>query len=889
MDIILTHINTDFDGLASVVAAHKLFPRARPVLPHKMGANVQEFMALHKDSLGFIPAKEVVAGKVRRIIMVDTKVASRVGPLGALLANPKVETYVYDHHPVGDDDVQANHLVREDVGATTTLLVEIIRRRHLPLSSFEATVLALGIYEDTGSLMFSTTTVRDVLAAAYLLEKGANLAVVAHFIDRPLCPEQKALLRAIGDRAMTLTVGGVRVVVTSAELDEYVEGLALLVHRQVEIEGSDVFIAVVRMEGRVYVVGRSRVEEVHVHELLRPFGGGGHSAAAAATIKGGNVKQILNQIVQQLQHTIHPLMGAREIMSSPVKTVTPATTVDEAGKVLLRYGHSGMPVLDGEKLVGVISRRDLDKAGLHGLRHAPVKGFMSRKVISIPPETTLAEIQRLMIEHDIGRLPVMEQGKLVGIVSRTDVLRMLHGESTPVQYRANFCSVPGGGANALRPEGSLRAQLEERLPPALWQLLQDVSELAERMNCGVYVVGGFVRDLLLKVNNLDIDLVVEGDGIAFATALAVQLGGRVKTHEKFGTAVVVWGQQKIDVATARREFYQYPAALPQVEASNLRQDLYRRDFTINALAICLNQRRFGELIDFFCGQRDLEQGFIRVLYNLSFVEDPTRILRAIRFEQRYGFQIEPETLLFAREAIARQMIKELSYDRLFAELVLILSEANPAPALRRITELGIWQYLMPELVWTERVESELLAVPPLLAAMDTAGLGLPARPWMVYLLVLTRRLRRESIEAVGTRYPLRQRLRQAMQTLAEMGDAVDECLSQWLEAPSPSQLESLLSGWILEATIALLVGRPPAEAIAIVRAWQQVQAVRPLLNGQDLQTLGLRPGPEFARILQQLRKARLDGQVHDRDDEWALVKQWLAEQASKKKPGGTHV
>ncbi|MBC9783092.1 CBS domain-containing protein [Heliobacterium chlorum] len=876
MEIILTHNNTDFDGLAAAYAASKLYPRAVPVLPSKLSANVQEFMALHKDTLGFKPAKDIPAAMVKRLILVDTKMASRVGPLGQLAQNPSVDVHIYDHHPLGADDTPSTMMVREDVGAVTTILVEILRRRHSKLTSFEATLLALGIYEDTGSLMFSTTTDRDAAAVAFLLQNGANLAVINEFIDRPLSADQKNLLWMITDRSTIHMIHGLKILVTSAAINDYVEGLSHLVHKLGDIESPDVMIAIVHMHDRVHIVARSRVDAVQVNRLLHPFGGGGHGAAAAATVKGGNAEVIMGEIVDTLYRSIRPQPGAREIMSSPVKTVTSNTVIEDAGKVMLRYGHTGLPVVDGDQLVGVVSRRDLDKAFIHGLRHAPVKGFMSRNVITVTPDTPMREIQRLLIEHNIGRLPVMEEGKLVGIVSRTDVLRTLHGEA-PLRYWTNFQR--SGEALTAPQQRQMTSLMRERLPAVIFNLFEDIGRLADDEGIQIYVVGGFVRDLLLGVSNLDIDLVIEGDGIRFATTLARFLKGRLRVHEKFGTANIRFGDQKIDVATARREFYQYPAALPQVEASDLRQDLYRRDFTVNALALCLNSDRFGELVDFFMGRKDLEQGLIRVLYNLSFVEDPTRILRAIRFEQRYRFSIEPQTLGFAREAIARHMIREVSYERMFDELILILSEENPAPALRRMTELGIWEYLLPGLEWTAWLEVEMAAIPPLLKSLAAQDLPSPKERWIVFFFALNRRLSADGVRFVVEHYPLKASMRELLLRIHQSGSSTSQELQAWLRGNcSLSNLESILQGWSWESLLALRAGYSVEETLRLAEAWQTIRQSKPLLNGNDLKAMGIPPGPKYAQILTRLREASLDGRLPDREAEKAFVQKLLAQE-----------
>ena len=217
--------------------------------------------------------------------------------------------------------------------------------------------------------------------------------------------------------------------------------------------------------------------------------------------------------------------------------------------------------------------------------------------------------------------------------------------------------------------------MKERLPARLKSLLEEVGQVGDTLGYSVYAVGGFVRDLLMRVENFDIDLVVEGDGIRFAETFEKRTSCRIRTHQKFGTAIILFPDGlKIDVATARWETYDSPAALPTVEKGSIKMDLSRRDFTINTLAIQLNPRGYGEIIDFFGGMKDIKEKTIRVLHNLSFVEDPTRIFRAIRFEQRLGFQIGKHTQHLMRNSVKMGFLQRLSGGRILSELILILKE-----------------------------------------------------------------------------------------------------------------------------------------------------------------------------------------------------------------------
>ncbi len=869
MDVIVTHTNTDFDGLGAMVGATLLYPGAVMLRPAKLSPGVQEFISLHKDSLPLQGDRDLEKWEVNRLIMVDTRAARRVGVAGKILDRPGLQVIIYDHHPNRPGDVRGVREVIEEIGAATTLVVEEIRQRRLTLTAFEATVLALGIYQDTGCLTFSTTTERDVTAVAYLLSQGANLKVVAEFIDRPLTEKQHDLLDDLLEKAETLQIFGISILLAQARAEYYISGLALLTHKLNDLKGCDVIITAVEMEGRVHLVARSRTDAVRVDELMAAFGGSGHAKAASAIVRSDKLPDIIESIRGLLPQKIRAPAVAREIMSTPVKTVGSITKIDEAWRALRRYGHTGLPVVDGPELVGIISRRDLDKARQHGLGHAPVKGYMSRNVVTISPDTPISEIQQLMIAKDIGRLPVLENGCLVGIISRTDVLRNLHGHDIgspgATVYLHETCNLTG--------IHNVAHLLENRLPVGVSNLFRVVSGLAERLQVNVYVVGGFVRDLLLGLPNLDLDLVVEGDGPAFARELGLIYSGKVRVHQKFGTALVFTPDGfKIDVATARTEYYEYPAALPQVESSTIRQDLYRRDFSINGMAIRLNRSDFGDLIDFFNGRQDLEQKVIRVLYNLSFVEDPTRVLRAVRFEQRYRFHIESQTLALAKNAIANRLLQELSQERIRAELMLVLKEPDPNPVLRRMAELKIWPAVMPEIDLDARLTALVADLPDKLLLARAQAPELSFSPEMVYLLVLMSGLSSEAFSKLTTRFPFTKRELQAAMAWQEQGQEI----LRLLERPRHlklSRVYRVLSVLPVETVLALFVLAGSWRAQKRIADFLQL-SVPPqiVVTGEDMKQLGLEPGPLYRRIFNALGDARLDGLVHNKEEELALVR-----------------
>jgi len=867
VELIVSHSNTDFDGLASMVAASKLYPEAVLVFEGKPTRQVREFLALHKDALPILDIKSVDLEKVTRVILVDTRFPTKGGSLVKLLSDEQIKVHIYDHHPASSQSIKGELEVIEEIGAATTLLVEQLRQRKLGISSFEATLLALGIHEDTGNLLFESTTARDAAALSILLEAGANLKIVGEFMDRPLSREQKSLLNTLLSAARHYLIKGTKVLITTASIDEFVGGLALLTHKISEIENLDVIFAVVKMDDRVHLVARGKGKSVAVNELLREFGGAGHPKAASATVKNGDVEEIVNKLLSLLEERVCPENRASEIMSNSVKRISNQSSVEQARTMLLRYGHTGLPVVDGDKLVGIISRRDVDKAMHHGLGHALVTGYMSRQVVTIGPDATLSEIQELMIDHDIGRLPVVDQGKLLGIISRSDVLRTLHGQAVPMSHQIRRQRSKVQGREILR--------LIEALPQEIRDLFNLVRVLGKERQVKVFVVGGFVRDLLLGVANLDIDLVVEGDGLEFAAQLAQLLQAKAFYHPQFGTANLLTANGlNVDVATARTEYYEAPASLPTVERSSLKQDLYRRDFTINAMAIELDDEEFANLEDYYGGYRDLQQGLVRILHNLSFVDDPTRILRAVRFEQRFGFKIEAQTMQMLQIAVKDRLLFKLSRDRLKNELVLALQEQKAVKIFKRLVELGVWDLAFPGIPW-EGVEASFSRIKPAVDFLKELGLWEGEIPWEVNLLVLL-----SAGEAEETSMAL-----QAMRFERRQLTMVKEFLSRKRALKGFSSWEGELN----KGMVHRLLDRMPQEILAAILTDQNLKQpvseyliacvkARVLVTGRDLKALNIPPGPVYKRLLSALWEARLEGKVQSKEEEIKLVKDLLKEE-----------
>ncbi|MBW1823745.1 MAG: CBS domain-containing protein, partial [Deltaproteobacteria bacterium] len=756
MEVITTHINADFDAFASMVAAKKLYPNAVIVFAGSQEKSLRDFFlssALY--AFQWEKLKNIKLEKVKRLILVDIRQKSRIGKFSKIVNKPGVDIHIYDHHPPSRDDIHGSMEVVKEVGATTTILCQVLKKKKIKISADEATIMMLGLYEDTGNLTFSSTHKDDFLAAAHLLSKGADLNLISDILTKDFTAEQISLLNELVESATTYSVNGIDVVLTKVSSNTYISDFAVLVHRLRDMENVDVLCALARMEDRVYLVARSRRKEVDVGEIAKEFGGGGHSSAASATVKDLTLFQVEEKLKNILHDKISPPRLARDFMSYPVKTVDADETLSKAGRFLTRYNINVLPVIKKDRLVGLISRQVIEKASHHGLKDLPVEEYMIREFSVVGPETPWSTIQKNIIEHNQRFLPVTKGKKLVGGITRTDLLRVLHTDLTKEPYQP-----PGQGSpTSPRQKRLLTHHIGEQLPRKMVRMLKDLGAVAEEMKVNAYVVGGFVRDIFLHRENLDIDLVIEGNGIEFAKKVASRHDCHVKTHRTFGTAVITFPDGfKVDVASARLEYYEYPAALPQVEMSSIKLDLYRRDFTINTLAIRINPPFFGELIDFFGARKDIKEKTIRVINNLSFVEDPTRVLRAIRFEQRFGFRIGKLTLSLIENAVKLNFL---------SELILMLQEDEVIPNIKRMNQLNILRFLHPRITFDSSARGLLERISEVINWYELSFLEEKYERWRVYFLGLMDGLQKKEVLSLCTRLSMNGKEEKKMVQLRE--------------------------------------------------------------------------------------------------------------------------
>ncbi|MEA3369026.1 MAG: DHHA1 domain-containing protein [Candidatus Ratteibacteria bacterium] len=760
MEVIVTHTNSDFDALASLIAAKKLYPEAELVLPGSSERAVREFMLRFEKELNLLPEKKVDLDKITRLIIVDTRHAGRIGRFGDIARKKGLEIHLYDHHSAHPDDLKGKINVSRITGATVTILLEIIQGEKMSLSPFEATLILLGLYQDTGSLSYPSTTEPDRRAAQYLISSGADLKLISIFLKRKLTREQITLYRRLKKSKETFFFGGAKVVILSLMVNRYIVDLALLTQRLMDEEKADVILSLVGMGKHFHLVARSKSKEIDVEEIVSSFGGGGHPTAAYARIASGELPALKKNLLK-------------------------------------------------------ILRRKIKKPG---------------------PE---------------------EWHKVIS--------------------PANLDSKRGAAADhpvrKLRSVRNFSALMKKRLPQRIMRLLKEIGTAGTKRQLPVFVVGGFVRDLMLGRPNYDLDIVVEGDGIAFAGGLAAKWKGKVRKHKKFGTAVVyLSGGFKIDVATARTEYYHYPAVMPQVKGSSLEADLYRRDFTINAMAVCLNKNEFGHLVDFFGGEKDLKKKIIRCLHDLSFVEDPTRIFRAVRFEQRYGFKISRHAQHLIKTAINLEMFDWLTNHRLFDELILILSEKKPLPAIKRMAEFNELRFIHPRIKLNKNSELLFRKLSRAIAWFKKEFPHEKPEVWSIYFLCLLEGLNKEEAQEVVRKFVVSKKNEKRIVLAKESGARILNNLKK--KKLKNSEIFQQLRGLPLEVLLFLLAKTEFSRVEKRIKVYITVlRKVRPLIKGKDLAGLGISAGPIYKEIFRAILWKKLDGGLKTKKEERFFIKE----------------
>ncbi len=874
MELIIGSVNIDFDCLASMVAVQKLYPKAKLCLLSSQEKNVRQYLKFYSERFAFIKEGKVVLEDITRLIVVDTNHADRLGRFAELAQSKRVSVHIYDHHPPIANQLRGELEVIRQVGATTTVLVQLLHQQRIAINPFEATLFAIGIYEDTGNFLHVSTTAEDLWAAAYLLSHDANLREVKRFtLHKDITLEQIELLNNLLHHTEMVMIHGMEIAIATAEAGVYIDEITLVIKKMEELKNYLALFILVEMGNRVWIVGRSAIQTVNVGKVMEKFGGGGHESAASANISEVSLEEARTQLLQILEETVLPVLKARDIMSTPVDAVTEGITISELKERMLMLHHKYACVLDSaENLVGIVSKSDISRAQMQSMGKKKIRVCMTAKVFTAHPDTTYFELQNLMVRHKIGCIPIQENDKTIGIVTREDLMN--------AAARMNFHQATRESASRIEFENATHL-LEERVPQKCMELIRHLGLAGDDLGMGIYLVGGFVRDLFLKRQNFDMDIVSEGEAYTFAKHFVEKFGGTYKAFAQFRTATITLPKEltdghpaKVDIATARQEHYKTPASLPIVESSVIRRDLCRRDFSINAIAVQINPSHFGLVIDIFGGQRSLHEGVLKVLHNISFYDDPTRMLRAVRFEQRFNFKIDESTEELLKAVAEDRILNRASPSRIREEFEAILTEEKPYLALKRLHEFKILTQIHPRLVCDDDLYYLFEEIQQILVWFEREFPAEKIDKWQVYLFGLVARMRPREAETFGSKFHWSRHVRER---ITELMNSRDEIISVLVydDSATHSRIYNYLHHHAIEVLLYLMADSDKIAEARISLYLRELRWIKLDINGRDLLNLGVPPGPMIGKILRETHYQKLDGVILTREAQLECARQIL--------------
>lgn len=860
----------DLDALGAVIGVKKIYPEGEVVLPETKGEDVIKLLEENPEILEFTEEKDF-EGEIGKLIVVDTDNLERIPEALKRRISDKTQVIIFDHH---SEELlgKVSQLHYKEAGATTSIIALILKGKGLIPNPYEASAMLSGIYSDTGSFRYPSTKPIDFLAAAFLLSVGADVEFVKKYLPKELTEKEIDLLKVLKDNLKVVEVHGNQLGITYGRFDSYVGDIAPLISRIMDIYSLPAIFGVVEVQSTTFLIGRSRTKKVDVSLVAERFGGGGHREAASASIKGKTAFEVLEELKEVLEEVIVPLKRAQDIMTSPVISIKKGATVEEARKILMKNSINAAPVVnEREEIEGIVTRALLDKALYMGLEKNPVEEVMEREFFTVNPQEPISRVEEIIVKRQQSFVPVVEGREVIGVITRTDILMNLYREE--LEETQKYYERKRSGQPHYR---NVKGKLKETLPEELFNLIQKIGQIADRLGINAYIVGGFVRDLIIGRKNFDIDIVVEGDATEFAKVLGRELSAKVHTFDRFKTATLVFKDgTRIDMASARTEVYRSPGALPEVESAPLKKDLFRRDFTINTLAVKINEKEFGKLIDFFGALKDIKDRKIRVLHALSFVEDPTRILRALRFSTRYRFDLGKHTEKLLKIAVERKLFKTVEGQRIYHELKQILNEENPLRVFLKMEKYGVLKELFPNLRW-DRSKKDLFE--RVRKIITWHKLNFPEKETLyhiAYLGALFFKEPHERVEKYIEELAVPEKERKLLKSVLK---EIHPTLQKLRKANLPSQVYQILEKKPEELLI--LLGATSDEVKEkVLNFMKESRFVKPLIGGEDLKELGLKPGPVYKKILNRVKYAILDKEVEkeDREGQLAMVKELLNE------------
>jgi len=862
MNIIVGHTHMDFDCLASMVAAKLLYPEFEIILPN----NIERMVKRYLDNEG-IPVEYTYSTELKenidKLIMVDNDDLERTGIDKKLIKDADV-LKIFDHHDNPDESwiEKDTEVIHKPYGANITLLLEIIFDKQIEFDSSFIKIFLLGIYEDTGFLTYISITKNDVdiFNRLFQLLEEPDLSFINKYLLTDFNKEQLSIMDDLADSAEIIETNGNTIAYCMTERDEFVDNLAIVVQRLMIILSVDIIFTIVRLDKNIYFWSRSNVKDVHVKKIAEDLGGGGHPSAGYALIKDKTFVEIREKVYGLIDKYFITGKRAEDIMTGEIIYTTEDSIVKDVKEKMVAHNHNRLPVVDYEnKLIGVISKKEIDKLVNHDLKDTPIYNYINFSIPTVKPGRSINHIKQIFLKEKFPMIIVINDGgTVIGVITLEDVLE---NEFPEEQYKSG--------------KKNYKKKLEYNLPKDLYNIIVKLGEIADYLNYKAYIVGGMVRDLLLERENYDLDIVIEGDGLKYAKKVKEIFDVEIDLHKKFKTAVLFFDDYKVDIATARSETYKSPGALPDVISSSLKYDLYRRDFTINAMAISISEDDFGDLIDFFNSYNDLKNELIKIMHNISFIEDPTRILRAVRFAARFDFEFDRQTKKLIEDAIDLNMLDKISGRRIKDEIKLIFKEDYPEKCFLLMDEMDIFEGIISNTHFTKEKEKLFREIRHVLHWYDHLYLNEEINTIYLYFLALLYDLKMVKIENYGDKFELTKQFKIISQEVKTFIRKKYQVVKR-NDSLKKSKVYDLFKGLKFESILFLTAFYREDEKFQRYSSIYLIDIYpkEPLLNGKDLKKMGIKNGLRIKKILNDLKIQHINDKIETKKGAKKYIKKY---------------
>ncbi len=862
-DLVILPHNADLDLLGAARCLLLAVPGAILLHPRRITVNAWNFIRRMKW-FDPVPLRNIDWKRVGNVHLVGFSLPRQNPEVMEHLSRLDAPVISYSHQPARLPFRTVEETLRSHSYAAHFWGERV--KGNLQLSEDDSALLLMGVTEKTWAGLSAKATRRDLDALEALRRVPLPPKLVANQVILGLREGQRGLLNDLFTQAEDLEAASwpltMSIVKTLGNVQDLVPVMDALWSRLDPV----FLVAGVGFGTRTTVFARSRIEAIDLESVFGGFEPASEFRWVIFQISDGDPEHVKGSLLATLGSRLRPDATAGEIMNANPKCITMEETVGEALEMMLRFNLPALVVRKGDSFAGVVTRRDLDKAVQMDVRDSPVGPFVPLNHPSVPPDTPARVVRSLMVRHNTTKIPVTDRGKVVGIITGRDLLRVL---PDVLPHPRKF--LPLTRSPDLPGPDKIGALLRRIAPLKVFHVLRKIGQKADELGVKAYAVGGFVRDLFLERPNLDVDIVVQGDAISFAGSLGGedQKGG-MRHFERFRTARLTLEGMKIDFSSARMEHYSEVGALPEVEFSGLSNDLFRRDFSINSLGLDLSGSGFLRLMDFFGGYHDLERKRIRILHPFSFLEDPTRLFRAVRFASRFHFQFTEDTRRAFDIAVERRAPAKLSLKRIGAEVERCFHEEQNSAVMVRLFESSLLSFLHKGLVDSSVLPHRFRLIPGIVRRfrMLPVAIDSDAVHWIGLLGSIDPVEAGRILQELGAPASRRKAVVESVSALT----AVPSALAR-LAADDDPGLYDLLNPLPPEAMVALVAFTLDKRgARRVIDYLTRLRPVRCETTGRDLIALGIQAGPAMGAVFRELLRARLRGEVRSGKEELEHVK-----------------